>query len=231
MATTNFPDGVTNVAEYVANGAMPFPDPTTYHTYFNDFDQYVAADWTVTETQAGATQALTAGDGGLMLLTNSAADNDVNQIQKAPSSFLLSSTKKAFFACRFKVSDATQSDLIVGLVVANTDPINTPPTDGIYFLKSDGAATVDAICRKNTTTGSVSQASAATMVTDTFIILSWYYDGAGTLYVGVDGTQKYAISVASYFPDTTLAPMLCLQNGEAVAKTMTIDYVFAAAER
>jgi len=40
-----------------------------------------------------------------------------------------------------------------------------------------------------------------------------------------------SLSIASYFPDTTLTVSFALQNGEAVAKTMTVDYVYVAQER
>ena len=233
MATTNFPDGVTNANIGSANGQMVFEDPTKFHTYFNDFDQYVAADWAVTETQAGATQALTAGDGGWLLLTNSATDDDLNQVQKTPASFAIAAAKKAYFACRFKASDVTQNDLMVGLVIVDTDPFATPPTDGIYFQSLDGVATVDVFCRKNATTGSTTKAAIATLVNDTFIVLSWYYDGAGTLAFGVNGnTVGYLNNVGAFLPDAgNLAPLLAIQAGEAGAETMTIDYVFTAVER
>ena len=69
---TRFQNGVTNVGDTSPFAGLRMPDPTLYHTYLDDFDQFVAADWTVTETQAGATQALTAGDGGWLALVNSA---------------------------------------------------------------------------------------------------------------------------------------------------------------
>ena len=111
MSTTRFPNGVTNVGEdslFAALGQLAGPE---FHTYFEDFDYYAAADWTVTETQAGATQALTDGDGGLLLLTNTAADNDLVALQKVGESYRFESGKKLFFEARFKVSNATQSDL------------------------------------------------------------------------------------------------------------------------
>ena len=38
-------------------------------------------------------------------------------------------------------------------------------------------------------------------------------------------------TLATYLPDTELTISFGVQNGEAVAKTMTIDYIFAARER
>jgi hypothetical protein len=206
------------------------PDPTLFHTYSNDFDTYTAGDWTVTETDAGATQALTAGDGGLLLITNTAADNDLVALQKNPAAFTFTAGKKTFFRCRFKVSDATQSDLVFGLQVVDTTPLDV--TDGIYFLKADGAATVDFICRKNASTGSTSASAVATMADDTFIELGFYYDGQSSVAYEVNGSVLGSLDASSaYLPDTTCTVSFALQNGEAVAKTMTVDYVYVAKER
>jgi len=230
ISNTRFPYGLTNVSEVDLFADMVQPDPTLFHTYFNDFDTYVAGDWTVTETDSGATQALTAGDGGLLLITNTAADNDLVALQKNPAAFTFTAGKKTFFRCRFKVSDATQSDLVFGLQVVDSTPLDV--TDGIYFLKADGAATVDFICRKNASTGSTSASAVATMANDTFIELGFYYDGQSKVAYEVNGSVLGSLDASStYLPDTTCTVSFALQNGEAVAKTMTVDYVYVAKER
>ena len=230
ITNTRFPYGLTNVSEVDLFADMVQPDPTLFHTYFNDFDTYVAGDWTVTETDAAATQALTAGDGGLLLITNTAADNDLVALQKNPAAFTFTAGKKTFFRCRFKVSDATQSDLVFGLQVVDATPLDV--TDGIYFLKADGAATVDFICRKNASTGSITASAVATMVDDTFIELGFYYDGQSKVAYEVNGSVLGSLDASStYLPDTTCTVSFALQNGEAVAKTMTVDYVYVAKER
>lgn len=231
MATTNFPDGVTNAALNSAFTDMIMEDPTKLHTYFNDFDTYVAGDWVVTNVGVTPTQALTAGDGGLLLLTMAATDDSSSVLQKTPAGFALSATKKAWFSTRFKVSDATQSDFQMGLVIVDTTPLDA--TDGIYFQKDDGDAFLDIYVRKNATTGSNSKLNFGSIVSDTFIVLQWYYDGAGRLYYGINGALVGSLDASStYLPDATnLTVSMMMVNGEAVAKTMTVDYIFAAVER
>jgi hypothetical protein len=230
ISNTRFPYGLTNVTEVDLFADMVQPDPTLFHEYFNDFDTYTAGDWTVTETDAGATQALTAGDGGLLLITNTAADNDLVALQKNPAAWTFTPGKKTFFRCRFRVSDAVQSDIVFGLQVVDTTPLDV--TDGIYFLKADGAATVSFICRKNASTGSTSAAAVATMANDTFIELGFYYDGQSSVAYEVNGSVLGSLDASSAFlPDTTCTVSFALQNGEAVAKTMTVDYVYVAKER
>lgn len=230
ISNTRFPYGLTNVGETDLFADMVQPDPTLFHEYWNDFDTYAAGDWTVTETQAGATQALTAGDGGLLLLTNSAADDDLVALQKSPAAFTFTAGKKTFFRCRFKVSDATQSDVVIGLQVVDATPLDV--SDGIYFLKADGSTSFSFICRKNATTGSTSAASVATLADDTFIELGFYYDGESKVAYEVNGSVIGSLDASSaYLPDTTCTVSFALQNGEAVAKTMTVDYIHCAVER
>lgn len=229
MRATHFPNGLNNAARNSTLYAMGQLDPTTFHTFFNDFDTYVAADWIVIET-GNATQALGAADGGTLVVTNAAADNDACFMQNAIASFLLSATKKSFFKCRFKVSDATQSDFQLGLIITDTTPLDA--TDGIYFQKDDGDAQLDVYVRKNATTGSTSTTNIATVVDDTYLSVGWYYDAAGNVQVFVNDALTYTFSsISDYFPDGLLNVSFGIVNGEAVAKLMTVDYIFAAQER
>lgn len=228
-APGRFTSGITNVDKSHPLGMYGLPDPSKWHFYWSDWDFYTAADWVVTLVGAG-TQALTAGDGGLLLLTNAAADDNSVFTQKGVGSFLMEAGKRAFFRARFKVSDATQSDFVMGLQIVDTTPLDA--TDGIYFMKDDGDAQLDVYCRKDATTGSTSATNIATVVTDTFLTVAWYYDGKSTLTYYVNDAALGSLSATSSFlPDATLTLSWGIQNGEAVAKTMTIDYVFAAKER
>jgi hypothetical protein len=227
LLVTRFPNGVTNVGEDSPFADLTMPAPTKFHTYYEDFDYYVAANWTVTETQAGATQALTDGDGGLLLITNTAADDDLVSLQKVGESYRFASGKELFFEARLKVSDATQSDVVIGLQITDTTPLDV--SDGVFFIKADGSTSVSLLVEKNGTATTTS--SVATMANDTFISLGFYYDGASSIQYSVNGVVK-GTSVTTNLPDDEdMTVTIALQNGEAVAKTMTVDYVFVAKER
>lgn len=229
---TRFPGGIGTVAENHSFADLPFPDVTGWHTYFNDFDTYTAGDWVVTETQAGATQALASGDGGILLLTNSAADNDQVTIAKTPAAFTFTAGKRTAFRARFKVSDVVESDVIVGLVVVDTALPSAGRTDGVYFYKDDGSAALNFTCRLNATTGAANATSIHTMVSDTYLTVEFFYDGIDKAYYGVNGTMLGSVSATSSFlPDAITTVTFGLQAGEAVAKTASIDYLFASQER
>lgn len=227
LLVTRFPNGVTNVGEDSPFADLAMPAPTLFHTYMEDFDYYVAGDWTVTETDAGATQALTDGDGGLLLITNTAADNDLVVLQKKGESFRFAAGKKLFYEARLKVSDATQSDIVFGLQLTDTTPLDV--TDGVFFIKADGAATVNLLVEKNNTATTAS--SIATMEDDTFIRLGFFYNGSDAVQYFVNGVLGGSMAITNLPDDEDLTVSIALQNGEAVAKTMTVDYIFVAKER
>tara|TARA_R110000868_G_scaffold398941_1_gene672396 strand:+ start:319 stop:1041 length:723 start_codon:yes stop_codon:yes gene_type:complete len=234
-----FPFGVTNVDKTSPFAMMGQLSPLTFHTYFNDFDEYVVTSrWTETKVGAG-TVAVTDVDGGAILITNAAADDDSVFVQKLGESFLLASGKKVFFEARFTVSDATQSDWIFGLYITDTTPLAASGdgvTDGIFFQKDDGDTNIDFYVQNNTTTGQLTTTAITTAsAAATFMRLAFFFDGKRYVHVYKDGVELSVVdltaTLATYLPDTELTIGFGIQNGEAVAKTMTIDYVFVAEER
>lgn len=225
-----YPNGITTVPKSNPLGMFGMPDPTEWHVYFNDFDTYVAGDWTITTTEAGAgsaTEALTDADHGVLLITNDAADNDNDFFQKVGESFLFASGKKLFFKARFKVSDATQSDFVMGLQITDTTPLAV--TDGVYFMKDDGDANLDFYVTKNST--STSASAVHTVVDDTYLTVAFYYNGKDAVEYFVDDVKKGTLATTNLPDDEVLTISFGLQNGEAVAKTMSLDYIFCAKQR
>ena len=232
MPTTNFKNGVTNITAQNILGQLKELDPTQLHTYFNDFDSYISGNWTVTETQAGATQALANADGGVLLLTNSAADDDLNALQKVGESFKFEAGKKLFFKARFAVSDATQSDFVIGLQITDITPLAV--SDGVYFRKDDGDANLDFVVIKDSTASTAS--AITTVVANTYITVGFYYNGVDEVVYAastdsLNPTVLGKLAITNLPDDEELTISFGIQNGEAVAKTMSIDYIFVAKER
>jgi len=210
---------------------QPYPSDQTYYGYFNDFMTYNSSDWTITTTEAGtgsATEAVTSSAGGALLLTNAAGDNDLDFLQLKGEAFTLAAGKRAFFSSRFKVSDATQSDFVMGLHITDTSPLDV--TDGIFFISADGAATVDLSVEKNNSATTAS--SIATMSNDTFITLSWFIDpNTSNVHYSVNNAEPLVLADTNLPNDEDLTISFGIQNGEAVAKTMTVDYINVMVER
>lgn len=229
MPATNFPAGVTNALDSAALGGFILPDPTTVHMYFNDFDIYTATDWTQTGT---GTEAIVAnGDGGQLLITNTAADNDISALALVNLTFLLDKTKSFWMKARLKVSDVIQSSILFGLMNTLT-AFN--PTNGIYIFKDDGAVPLRLSLEKaGVTTNSSSASSATGQANDTFVEVGITYDAdVGAVKAWIGGQAFAQITDLTNFPDTVaVAPAFGIRNGEAVAKTMTVDYVLFAKQR
>jgi len=210
---------------------QPYPSDQTYYGYFNDFMTYNSGDWTITTTEAGtgsATEAVTSSAGGALLLTNAAGDNDLDFLQLKGEAFTLGTGKNAFFSARFKVNDVDQSDFVMGLGITDTTPLDT--TDGVFFISADGDAGLDFLVEKDnsaTTTEDV-----ATMADDTFITTTWFIDSTrGYVYYSINNAEPVAVANTNLPDDEELTVSFGIQNGEASAQTMTIDYVNVLIER
>lgn len=210
---------------------QPYPSDQTYYGYFNDFMTYASGDWTITTTEAGsgnASEALTSQAGGALLLTNDDADNDLDFLQLKGESFKLSSSKRAYFSARFKVSDATQSDFVMGLQITDTTPLAT--TDGVFFIKDDGDTNLDFIVEKDST--STDTTAIHTMADDTFVTVAWFIDpDASKVFYSVNNAEPVSVVNTNLPDDEELTVSFGIQNGAAAAKTMTIDYVNVMIER
>lgn len=203
-----------------------------YWRYFNLSDMpYVAAMFTETKVGAGGTIAAAAAG---LLFTNDAADNDLGQIQ-TKMGFTVTALKRAMIYAKVQVSDATQSDFYMGYSVADTSIVASIPSDHALFKKDDGDTIVNGSTKDNTT-----QSETANLIT-TFADATDYEFG-----VVIDGITAvefhYKLASAaswSVVRKTTnlpraaqvLLPTLLLQNGEAVAKTMTVKELVYAWEK
>ena len=210
---------------------QPYPSDQTYYGYFNDFMTYNAGDWTITTTEAGsgnASEAITSEAGGALLITNDDADNDADFFNLKGESFKLSSSKRAYFSARFKVSDATQSDFVMGLQITDTSPLAV--SDGVFFIKDDGDTNLDFIVEKDST--STDTTAVHTMEDDTFVTVAWYIDpDASKVYYSINNGEPVGVVNTNLPDDEELTVSFGIQNGAAAAKTMTIDYVNVLIER
>ena len=229
--TTHFTSGVTNVGTDSTLGKLKAPAPHKYHQYFNDFDTYLAADWTITTTEDGtgsASEALADGDGGVLLVTNAAGDNDHDFFQLVKEGFKFESGKQIGFHIRFKTNDATQSDIVAGLQLTDTTPLDV--TDGVFFLKEDGAATISFIVEKDSTQSTLTLPNS--LADDTFMTLGFIYDPKDQKFHVFQNNVLAGTVVSTNAPDDEeLTLSFGIQNGAAAAKTLSVDYVGAYKER
>ena len=235
-----YSNGVTNVASDKTLGSYIDTDPTKVVTFFDDFMPYTAADWVKTATSVGTgTSAAAQSDtyvGGAVVITNAANEDDSLWLQHSHDGgtndlegWRIQAGKKAWFKAKFQGDDVDQTDFIVGIHIAATDPIDTAPTDGIWFQSDDGDGNIDIHCVKNSVYTTAS--AIGTLVDATDIEVGFYWDGVDTIKYFVDDIEKGILSSGTIPDDEYMAVSFGCQNGEAVANTMTVDYIFAAMER
>ena len=229
--TTHFTSGVTNVTADSTFGKVKAPDPTKYHMYHNDFDTYLASDWTITTTEGGsgnASEALGDGDGGLLVITNDDADDDNDFLQLVKEGFKYEAGKQLAFKARFKTSDADASDVVMGLQLTDTSPLDV--TDGIFLLLTDGSTTLQFIVEKDGTQSTLDLSTA--MADDTFMSVGFVYTPADQKFHVYQNNVEVGTVVNTNAPDDEeLTVSFGIQNGAAAAKVLTVDYVTAMKER
>ncbi|MBT4085509.1 MAG: hypothetical protein HOE83_17120 [Alphaproteobacteria bacterium] len=227
---THFTNGISDTAPGDPLYEMGQLDPTNYLTFWDDFiDEPFATEWTITAVSAGTgTSAISTPDthGGMALITSADAENDGIWAQKIAETFLMASGKKTWIKTRLSISDATQSDWIVGLHSTSTTPLAA--TMRFLFKSEDGAATVE-FNNDNNTTDSDSD-TVATMSDATFVTLGAYYDGVTSIKLYADGvliTTMTGITV----PAAEMAVGFGAINGSASVETTNVDYILVAQER
>lgn len=218
----NFPSGLNtlpNTHWMRGRDKLTMPTPFRDFQWFDDFFVYTAGDWVVTEV-SDATEATGDANGGTLVLTTLASENDMAALQSVGEIFTFAAGKEAYFEARFKIGDATQSDFVMGLQVRDTSPIASI-TDGVYFIKDDG----DALLDFHSMASSVDTAASGiyTVVDDTYMKLSFFYDGATTITYAVDDVIKGSITAT---PTTTeLTMSFAVLAGSGAADVLTVDYI------
>lgn len=225
---TRYPNGVSTNEDVGNLGSFILPDPTSANVFFDDFvyQTKIAGDYTITSVGAGQSLVLADADGGIFQSTNAAADDDSNAYQAKSEMFLFEAGKKLFYKARFKVSDALQSVLAVGLQITDTTPGDV--SDGVFFIKDDADNTLKLRVEKD---GTATETDVLEMVDDTYVTVGFEYDGASKIKI-FSANSQVGKSVTTNLPDDeVLTPSFFCENGEAVAKVFSIDYHFVAKAR
>ena len=163
-----------------------------------------------------------------MLVTNAAGDNDNDFFQLVKEGFKYEAGKQLAFNMRFKTNDATQTDIVAGLQLTDTSPLDV--TDGIFFLKSDGSTTVTLIVEKDSTQSTLDLPTA--LADDTFMTIGFVYEPKDQKFHVFQNNVLAGTVVSTNVPDNEeLTVSFGIQNGAAAAKTLTVDYIGAHKER
>lgn len=176
--------------------------------------------FTATVVEEGTGETVHALTDGALVITTAANENDGINLQLKGEAFRLSEGNYVYFGIRLKATEVTQSDLIVGLCITDTDLMGGM-TDGIYFEALDGVATLTAVLEKNST--ETTSGTLATLANDTYVELEFLFNGTN-LDIWVDGVIQTRLALTNLPNDEYLTPSLSFFNGEASVETVTIDW-------
>lgn len=187
--------------------------------------QYNVDDYTKTDVGTDTIALVAGADNGNLLFTSGTNENDGTQIQLEGEAFKFASAYPCYFGAKFKVNDADQVDVALGLGITDSTFI-AGATDGLYFRSVDESAVLNFIAEKDENESSL---AVTTLVDDTFVTVEFYYDGTSAVTVYLDGTEVGSIATSdTNFPDDEyLTPTLAILTGDASANTMTVEWARA----
>lgn len=228
---TRFVNGVSTQGIGKPLGQYPVPDPTDVYTDFHDFGHYVAADWTVTNTTSHSTVGLVAGANGVLGLVagGSAVTADIANVQANPLDFNFTTSTPVWFYAAFKVTTALNDQVLLGIT---SDASALAPTDGIYFNKAAGSASIDFVVRKSST--STTTSAVATLADNTYIELGFYYNGKDAVDVFVNEVKVASVTTLTNLPAAVALGTTAGQKLAATSPTtaaLYVDFLLSASGR
>lgn len=219
---TNFENGINNRNASDLFGSMAQLDPSRFHNFMEDFNAFVAGDWTLVST--GST-ALAAGDGGVLQLVTGAVATNEESLIKAVANFRIGTPRPRYFRALITVDEATECNINVGLA----DSAALVPNNCVQFRKDTGDLDMDVLVRSGSVT--IDEDTAIASIADaTEFSVEFYWDGQDRVYYGMNGTALGFLEVGTA-PAGVLSPTLSVFAGAGGAVTLDLDYLFAASER
>jgi hypothetical protein len=256
---SSFPNGVNNCDTWQTMAQSGILDPTFADVWCDDFNTYIAANYTVTTVGTGTVtavaSAVTYGPGGQEILTTSAGIADALYQQLVNATYLLNGSTPAsphqlFFKAKFLLTDALNCNFYCGLMAISATPLSGT-VDGVYIVKVSGQYNFTLqVVSGGVVLASVPLPTACVAANNTFCELGIYVDlnqNVAAFWNPTTGNQPrpsaYQASgpdgrVASYIPSLgtllspqAVAPSIGIQNSTAAARSLVVDFLVATYER
>lgn len=210
--------------------SYPAPDPFRLFADCNDMmDLGKSGTWTTTAVGTGTAAQLAFNGGAVQLITSATINDSVAWQRSVENIAVPAAPNRMWYEIVATAQIALSCQLVLGITALDTTP--GAVTDGIYFTKAAGAATVNLV----TTAGSASttQATAiATLADATQFSLAFTLNRSGELEYYVNGALAGRISAPATMP--VAATLLSLQNyiktSAAATRYLNIHNLMVAAE-
>jgi hypothetical protein len=209
-----------NVVKFILDKGIPCDDATGKPQRFTI---------TVTETGAGSCTIVNTDTAGVALkLTTDDAEYEGINMQAKGEPFKLTTALPFYFGIKCSISDATQSDMLVGLCLTQTDlmkvavahGVTAAGVEGVFFVKVDAETTIRAkTYLAGTQTGTADYATAMDTSAHIYELL-W---DAGYINFYIDG--NLVTKVAASLPTVDLTPSINFRTGSNNARTMSVYWM------
>lgn len=229
-APTRFPNGVNNGSPETFPGQLVVPDRTYAHEHFDDFNYFDSFEWSTNRYSQGAGQIgiATGEDNGVLFVLNAGADFDSQGVNLAQFVYQYDTDSlPIWYKCRFKLNETVQSRFATG----HWDGVNPPAASNncCGFQKDDGSATLKFRSARPIFGQNVS-VDLFDLEDDTYVTVAFFYDGNEKFQI-YRNDQLIEVVNTPWTPNNPVSPIAYIQNGEASAKSMSIDYMYSGKER
>jgi len=217
-------------------GDFPVFDPTLARVLYNDFDRYVAADWTIdTAGPLSGVVHTPAADGGTISLTSDISDfaDGVSLFFKGNAAttrtFKVTRGKKMAFGAGFRYSTGV-AVFEMGLADTAISP-SEQPANGFRLRRSPFAnqvissVYVDSVLTANRTVTQINLPSK-----NLNFSVAMEYDGLDTVTTYIEDTP-ISVARATSLPTTGLSPYFLVPSAITELTTILLDYFYVMKER
>ena len=222
-----------NVFDLLTSVPGVSPLERVVHAAFLDDNDVSSARWDQTASGSGTVLTIQDALGNKAKFINGAGNNEHYYYEMKYEKLLLQSGKDVWFYTSIEIGDVDQADMFVGLCAdLASGTIFANRVDCVGFALADESAILQAVCTKD---GTGAETSTGLTLADN--IEYWVgFHSNGTSYVdfcaGIVGDESRRVRISTNLPDDEiLAPAFGLQNGEAVANSMTISDIWAFGDR
>lgn len=227
-----------------------FPRGPKAYEFFEDFFTDESLSTTAassgllaTVINTGTVAMLDSVHGGVARVSGAAStDNSGANIQGDTEFVALRSNTETKFLARIRFGNSgstgdtvTQSDFYAGLILQDTD-ITGGVSDGIYFKKADGAATIECVLERDSvevTSGAIKTLAESTWY-ELSICVEMAAGGAGTVKFFIDGNlvSTQTSLTLPYDSEEYLTPSMEFMSGDTSGtRYVDVDYIGVAGER
>lgn len=250
--TTAMPNGLTNASGVQTMAEAGTPDPTWSQMFFDDFLQFLAAQYSLVGVGTPVV-AQAAGKGGLINLLTTAAAADATNIQLPTAAYQATPGKHLFFKALLTPVSTAAADVYCGLFPVGANPLAA--TDFIAIVVLTGTRLPILRLRSASVNTDVAFPAACVIADGTAVELGFHVDQQGNVEAfwnpttgattPVNSTANPPVNakgrVAAFqnatsgpqiaLTQTLLSPTMGLRTTGAAARNLNLDFLVCSSER